>query len=122
MPRKEFLKTIEEEIKADNLILIKDPFARVIEEKDLSMTHINKRNEDWDFIVKCWFANKAVILDKNLRNKSLSDIANSSGLSISKVKKVLSRYWQRGLNKNALIPDYINSGGKGKEKNCQLVK
>lgn len=116
MPNKELSRTIEEEIKANNLILIRDPFARVIAEKDLSNTQIIKRNEDWDFIMKYWTVNKYDILEKNTRNKALIDIAVSSGLSLSKVKKVFSRYWQRGLNKNALIPDYINSGGKGKEK------
>lgn len=116
MPKKELLRTIEEEIKANNLISIRDPFARLIDEKDLSNTQVSKRNEDWDFIMKYWTANKYDILDKNTRNKALMNIAISSSLSLSKVKKVFSRYWQRGLNKNALIPDYINSGGKGKEK------
>jgi hypothetical protein len=116
MPKKELLRTVEEEIKANNLILIRDPFARAINEKDLSNTQISKRNEDWDFIIKYWATNKYNILNKSTRNKTLMDISIASDLSLSKVKKVLSRYWQRGLNKNALIPDYINSGGKGKEK------
>lgn len=32
------------------------------------------------------------------------------------MKKLLSRYWQRGMNKNAMLPDYANSGGRGKTK------
>ena len=28
----------------------------------------------------------------------------------------MRRYWQRGKNKNALLPDYSNSGGRGKLK------
>lgn len=122
MPKKELLRTIEDEIKANNLILIKDPFARVISERDLTSTQISKRNEDWEFILKYWDANKHDILNKNTRNKAFMDIAIDSELSLSKVKKVLSRYWQRGLSKNALIPDYINSGGKGKEKKLSVTK
>ena len=26
-------------------------------------------------------------------------------------KKLLSRYWQRVMNKNSMLPDYANSGG-----------
>src|SRR5690606_30090147 len=32
------------------------------------------------------------------------------------------RYWQRGLTKNALLPDYHNSGCKGIEKNVGKKK
>jgi hypothetical protein len=122
MPKKELLQTIEDELKASILILIRDPFAKVINERDLTHTQISKRNEDWDLITKYWTLNKYAILEKNTRNKALMNIAISSGLSLSKVKKVFSRYWQRGLNKNSLIPDYINSGGRGKEKNLSDSK
>lgn len=33
-----------------------------------------------------------------------------------KAKRLFTRFWQRGLNKNALLPDYNKSGGKGKER------
>lgn len=32
------------------------------------------------------------------------------------MKKLFSRFWQRGMNKNSLLLEYINSGGKGKER------
>ncbi|MBB6715377.1 Mu transposase C-terminal domain-containing protein [Clostridium gasigenes] len=116
MPRKELIKTINEEIDAEKLIAIKDPFARIINESDLSKIQIYKRDEDWNFISKYWEVNKNEILEKNSRNNILEKTSNSSNLSLSKVKKIFSRYWQRGMNKNSLLPDYINSGGKGKEK------
>lgn len=116
MPRKELLRTIEEEIEGEKLIEMKDPFARIINEKDLSELQINKRDLAWEFIERYWEANKYELLEKNHRENKLMEIANSSGVSLTKVKKTFSRYWQRGMNKNALLPDYINSGGKGKEK------
>ena len=30
--------------------------------------------------------------------------------------RYLKRYWQRGMNKNAILPDYLNSGAKTKSK------
>ncbi|WML36203.1 Mu transposase C-terminal domain-containing protein [Clostridium sp. OS1-26] len=122
MPKKELLKTLEEEIDGEKLITIKDPFARIINEKELSEIQINKRNENWSFVEKYWDSNKYELLEKNHRENKLKEIANSSGWSLTKVKKAFSRYWQRGMNKNSLLPDYVNSGGKGKEKKLTDLK
>lgn len=122
MPRKEHIERISEEIDAEKLIAIKDPFSRIVDESALSKIQINKRDEDWNFILKYWEVNKHEILEKSSRNNALEKIASSSNLSLTKVKKTLSRYWQRGMNKNSLLPDYINSGGKGKDKKLSQNK
>ncbi|MGH4118245.1 Mu transposase C-terminal domain-containing protein [Clostridium sp.] len=122
MPRKELLKTIEEESDGEKLLSIKDPFSRIVNEKELSELQINKRNADWEFIDKYWQINKYELLEKKHRENKLKEISNSSRLSMTKVKKTFSRYWQRGMNKNALLPDYINSGGKGKERKSYDIK
>ncbi|KEI74135.1 transposase [Clostridium botulinum B2 128] len=122
MPKRELIKTIEEEIVYKKLILIKDPFAKIIDENNLSKVQIYKRDKDWDFILKYWDANKQFLLEKNTRNKKFKEISKLSGLGLTKVKKVFSRYWQRGMSKNALLPDYKNSGGKGKDKNLSKNK
>lgn len=122
MPRKEFLKTIEEEIEGEKLIAVKDPYLRIIDEKGLSELQISKRNEEWEFIQKYWEAGKSELLEKKYRENKLIEIADDLKLSLTKVKKIFSRYWQRGMNKNALLPDYINSGGKGKEKKLSDLK
>ncbi|NFS20904.1 DDE-type integrase/transposase/recombinase [Clostridium botulinum] len=122
MPKRELIKTIEEEIVYKKLILIKDPFAKIIDENNLSKVQIYKRDKDWDFILKYWNANKQFLLEKNTRNKTFKEISKLSGLGLTKVKKVFSRYWQRGMSKNALLPDYKNSGGKGKDKNLSKNK
>lgn len=122
MPRKELFKTIEEEIDGEKLITIKDPFSKIINEKELSEFQINKRNVAWEFIEKYWEINKYELLEKKHRENKLMEIANISGLRLLKVKRIFSRYWQRGMNKNALLPDYINSGGKGKEKKLSDLK
>lgn len=122
MPRKELLTTIEEEIEGEKLIAIKDPFSRIINEKELSQLQINKRNAAWEFIEKYWQTNEYELLEKSHRENKLMEIADTSRLSLTKVKKIFSRYWQRGMSKNALLPDYINSGGKGKEKKLSDLK
>jgi len=122
MPRKELLRTINEEIDGEKLLAIKDPFLRIINEKELSELQINKRNAAWEFIETYWETNKYELLEKNKRENILMKIVNTSGLNLIKVKRIFSRYWQRGMSKNALLPDYINSGGRGKEKKLSDLK
>ncbi|MGY5237986.1 Mu transposase C-terminal domain-containing protein [Clostridium tertium] len=116
MPRKELIETILQDINAEKLVLVKDPFVRIIDEKDLSELQINKREKDWEVIKTYWEVNKYDLLEKHLRTKKFEEISKATGLSVPKVRKLFSRYWQRGMNKNALLPDYINSGAKGKER------
>jgi hypothetical protein len=116
MPRSEELEKLQEEIDAEKLIAIKDPFSKVLEDKKLTPVQIQKRDTDWKLIEEYWEDNKMKILKKSYRNKSFKKISEESGVSLTTVKKLFSRYWQRGMNKNALLPDYINSGAKGKER------
>ncbi|OOM79135.1 Mu transposase C-terminal domain-containing protein [Clostridium sp. BL-8] len=122
MPRKELTETISQEINAEKLILIKDPFAKIIDEKDLSELQISKRDSDWKVILKYWINDKEELLEKKSRNIMFERISEEIGISVPKVKKLFSRYWQRGMNKNALLPDYINSGAKGKERKLSVNK
>ncbi|NFO46723.1 DDE-type integrase/transposase/recombinase [Clostridium botulinum] len=116
MPRSEKLEKLQEEIKIEKLIEIKDPFLKILEDKELTPVQIRKRDNDWKLIEDYWEDNKMKLLKKAYRNKIFKNISEESGVSLSTVKKLFSRYWQRGMSKNALLPDYINSGAKGKER------
>lgn len=122
MPRKESLNKIIEEIECSKLIKIKDPYIKIIEDDELSQVQLSKRNEDWGFIEKYWEVYKDDILNKTKRSKAFKLICDESGKGMNKVKRLFSRFWQRGMNKNALIPDYDKSGGRGKEKKLNSIK
>lgn len=122
MPRKELLATILQDINAEKLILTKDPYSRIIDETSLSELQISKRDFDWQVILKFWNENKMELLEKKYRNKIFKEISEQVGISVPKVKKLFSRYWQRGMNKNSLLPDYINSGARGKERKLTDIK
>lgn len=122
MPRKENFSKIVEEIECNKLIKIKDPYIKIIQDKELSEVQLNKRNEDWQLIEKYWQVYKYDILNKSNRAKSFESICNESNNGMNKVKRLFSRFWQRGMNKNALIPDYDKSGGRGKEKKLNNIK
>jgi hypothetical protein len=116
MPKKEHLGKLNEELETKKMIKIKDPFIRIIADKDLSEIERAKRDKDWELVKKYWQDNKIYILDKAERALVFKKIKEETGMSLIKIKRLFSRFWQRGMNKNSLIPDYINSGGKGKEK------
>ncbi len=122
MPKVEKLQQLEEEIDAEKLVLVKDPFSKILEDKELTEVQIKKRDLDWQLIEKYWEDNKDKILQKSYRSKVFKRISDESRVSLSTVKKLFSRFWQRGMNKNALLPDYINSGARGKERNLSGKK
>ncbi|GER68380.1 hypothetical protein BpJC4_28510 [Weizmannia acidilactici] len=62
------------------------------------------------------------LLQRNGRETKIKEIAEELHVTPTKIKKLLSRYWQRGMNKNAMLPDYSKSGGKGKIKTLSNEK
>lgn len=122
MPKKELLQNLNTEIEQNQLLLVSDPYAKVVVESELTEVQIKKRNEDWDIIQNYCIHNISDLLKKHGRENKIKEIADLSGLSTFKIKKLLSRYWQRGMSKNALLPDYSKSGGRGKTKKLDKNK
>lgn len=122
MPKKELYSNLIEEIQQGELLLISDPFAKVIIDSELSDLRIQKRDEGWSIIQHYCLEHMEALLQKGGREKKIKEIADESGTSSTKIKKLLSRYWQRGMTKNAMLPDYSNSGGKGKTKTLNKAK
>lgn len=52
----------------------------------------------------------SALFDATFRRAALAKLANKSGCSITTLYKDLRRYWQRGQDKFALLPDYHLSG------------
>src|SRR5699024_12655988 len=53
---------------------------------------------------------------KQGKENKIIEIVCNCNLSNTKIKKLLTRYWQRIMTKNTMLSDYANSGGKGKTK------
>lgn len=109
--KRELLKAIEDDIlrRAD------DPFEKlsfVLLEDDSPARA--KRDKNYDLI-------KPVVLepqfyDPKVRFSIISQIIGEQGSTKQTLYRLLRRYWQRGQTPNALLPDYMNSGGKGKKR------
>lgn len=122
MPKKEFYGTLATEIEQKELLVIADPFAKIVIDSDLTEVQIQKREDDWNTVQKYCLEHMDVLLKKSGRETKIKEIAERLNVTPTKVKKLLSRYWQRGMSKNAMLPDYSNSGGKGRTKDLKNAK
>lgn len=50
------------------------------------------------------------------RGKVIDSILSQQGVTKQTLYRLIRRYWQRGQTRNALLPDYNNSGGKGQKR------
>lgn len=94
-----------------------DPHIRLLLEDDLD----NKRKEIMEkaYKVISLIADKdhePAVYYREHRGALIRQAMKTFNISKNMVYKYLRRYWQRGKSKAALIPDYDNSGGRGKEK------
>jgi len=110
-----FTNEIVDAIESGTLLREEDPFAHLaitaVEEGSVAQI---KRDRGYEHIKG--LVNDPEHLDKKTRSKKILEICNSSGATKATVYKLLRRYWQRGQIPNALLPDYKNSGGKGKKR------
>ena len=53
--------------------------------------------------------------DPKVRSHIIQAIIKEKGSTKQTLYRLARRYWQRGQTPNALLPDYKNSGGKGKK-------
>lgn len=75
-----------------------------------------KRDKNYDLI-------KPIILDPHfyvpeIRASIMNRLIAEQGSTKQTFYRLLRRYWQRGQTPNALLPDYMNSGGKGKKRSA----
>lgn len=104
-------------------VLAEDVWARGVAENELSEKEKTIRDFAWRVIedlVKP--ENEPAVYYKKLRAPLISQAAEKFQIQEKTVYKYLRRYWQRGQVKNALLPDYKNSGGRGNERTPSELK
>jgi len=120
MPIVEMISIIEKEYEQNNLVEVLDPYFTMKSDEDLSKLEIQKRDVAWKIIENYWELRKADILSKKSRMQVFQEIVDKENVPLTTVRRIFSRFWQRGMNRNAMLPDYAKSGGKGKEKNIKV--
>ena len=121
-PYSRLLSDIEESIKQGiAFIETDDAFGRIINEEDISEKDKEARDKAWEIISEIVCLEPLIFIPKERRNliKKVSTLHN---VHENTVVKYLKKYWKRGKTKNALLPDYYQCGGKGKEKSAGILK
>lgn len=104
---------LQELIDTDIFHLIAEPFKQPIPPAG-SIQEI-KRDQAYS-ILKPLLTEYSALFDKKLRTALIKEAVIASGKGRVFIVRQLKRYWQRGMNPNALLPDYYLSGGKGKPR------
>lgn len=90
-------------------------------EEEIPTLYKEYRDRTWE-IISFLVRQEPYIYEAINRRKLILKVCETKNISESTVKRLLKRYLVRGKNKNALIPDYVNSGGRGKEKGVGDIK
>ena len=90
-----------------------DPYLVVLGQGYLPAKHLQLRARAWN-IIEPLTQQEPDIYDARRRGQLIALATQAHGVSHPTVYRYLRRYWQRGQTPNALLPDYGNSGGRGK--------
>jgi hypothetical protein len=92
-----------------------DPYLSTVAEHEVVETHRAMRDQNWARIAPL-LAEQPAIFEPDQRGKLIAKLVSERGESRHSLYRLLRRYWQRGLTRNALLPDYGKCGGRGKTK------
>jgi len=95
--------------------LAEDPYLVTVNQDALPPRHVELRERAWE-IVQELTASEPGIYQSRRRGQLIAAYTARHGISHPTVYRYLRRYWQRGQTPNALLPDYGNSGARGKTR------
>lgn len=78
------------------------------------LTYRNERYAILEKLISCYSTEK--ILEQGLSTIWINEQATITKKSRAKLYAILHSYWAGNFSKNALLPDYWRSGGKGRER------
>ncbi|UUZ47932.1 hypothetical protein LP420_33510 [Massilia sp. B-10] len=91
-----------------------DPYLVQADPDDLPASHLQLQARAWEIVSTLVTQEPAIYQPR--RGGMVLRHAQLHGVSYPSVYRYLRRYWERGQNANALLPDYKNSGGRGKTR------
>jgi len=122
LPERVKVAELESALENHELRTIQDPYQIFISEDNISSTQKKLRDEEWQVVEYLWSSYEPEILFKQHRSECIENAAEHFNIGKRKIKRIMIRFWQRGMTKNALLSDYINCGGKGKRRKATHKK
>ncbi|WP_026959405.1 MULTISPECIES: Mu transposase C-terminal domain-containing protein [Aliagarivorans] len=113
----ELVQAIDEE----RLLRCEDPFASLamIQPEDGTTAKLKR---DKNMAVISSIVSHPEYYDRRIRGRLIGEAMQKHGFTKQTLYRLLRRYWQRGQMPNALLPDYHNSGAKGKKRHAKDKK
>lgn len=120
-PAIESLNSLEQLVVDEKLIRVADPYAYLLNELP---EHGSKALQirDKNFRILKPLIDEPDFHISKVRAKIFNTILKSKEISKPYLYRIARQYWQRGQTANALLPDYRNSGGKGKRRQAKGKK
>lgn len=114
-PEKRLISEIRDLIFIDDWRKIIDTSYDVVASNEYEKKHYEARDAAWTIIGSIVHEEPA-IYEKSFRTKLIKEFQEKHQVTYPTVRKYLYKYWSRGKTIDALLPDYKNSGGKGKDR------
>jgi putative transposase len=95
--------------------LSEDPWLVVADPHSIKPGHEALRDRAWHIVAELT-RDEPAIYEARQRGQLIADYTARHGVSHPTIYRYLRRYWQRGQTPNALLPDYANSGARGKTR------
>jgi len=99
----------------DARLLLQDPYAAPPPPALLPQKHRDLQARAWAIVCSLQAAGPA-LYDARARAALVAQCAAAHGMSRPSVLRYLRRFWERGQTIDALLPDYGNSGARGKTR------
>lgn len=101
----------------DNEMLqrIEDPYAKLYYAQPDEGTKARELRDKNYLLIEPLISNPECMFPR-ARNRVVNQIIATQGTTKRNLYRLVRRYWQRGQMPNALLPDYENSGGRGKKR------
>lgn len=120
-PKLKMIEEINDDLRNEYVEVIEgDISIAVISENKIPEKYRVIRDRAWEVIT--YIHKEPDIYDSSNRRKLILEGSKKFNLSERVIYKYLKKYWQGGMCKNSLLPNYYKCGGKGKEKNSNTVK
>lgn len=106
---------IEGLVADEALIRVEDPYAFLqLQSPKIGSKDLEKRDKNFNAIRP--LVDDPLFYIPKIRSMHVKAILERGLVSKPYLYKLMRQYWQRGQTPNALLPDYRNSGGKGKKR------
>jgi len=113
------LKSMEQQLSDGTMMkATKDQYIQIMPDSDIPEKEKEFRDAIWT-VMEDLVIQEPAIYERKQRGLLVAQQIEKTGKTRYTLHRYLKMYWGRGKNKNAFLPRYHNSGGKGKEHIAQ---